>query len=182
MNTTKNTKMPLHLLGAASLAALAVTTALAGSNLDDPSFDTMPTTGLVIHKSPAAEDALEVKIASDNVHEGSGCLEIALPVKAYASVSFPLQQNSRVMDIQFAYRVEGEEDSVVTIGVQSFTMDGGFQSVDFRPLMSAEQMGAQWQVFRGRIQRAEGATHWQISVSINGPATVWLDQLEASPE
>lgn len=182
MNMTKNPNKPLHVLGAASLAALAVTTALAGSNLDDPSFDTMPMTGIAIHKSPAAEDALEVKITSDNVHEGSGSLEIALPIKAYASVSFPLQQSSRLMDIQFAYRVEGGEDSEVKIGLQSFTMEGGFQSVDFRPLMSPEQMGSDWRVFRGRIERAEGATHWQISVSINGPATVWLDQLEAAPE
>lgn len=157
-------------------------TAWAGTNLEDPSFDTMPNTGMVIHKSPEAEEALEVKITTDNPYEGSGCLEIALPVQAYASVSFPLQQNSSVMDLQFAYRVEGSPESTVKIGVQSFTMAAGFQNVDFKPLMAAEQMGPQWQVFRGRIERAEGATHWQISVSINGPATVWIDQLQASAE
>jgi len=182
MNTTKNTRTPLHILCAAVMAAMGLHSALAGTNLDDPSFDTMPRTGMVVHTSPEAEDALEVKIASDNVREGNGCLEIALPVPAYASVSFPFQQSAQAMDLQFAYRVETSGEGEIKIGVQSFTMDGGFKSVDFKPLMSPEQMGTDWKVFRGRIERAEGATHWQLSVAINGPATVWIDQLEASPE
>jgi hypothetical protein len=182
MNTTKNIRTPLSFLCAAAIAAVGVQAALAGTNLDDPSFDTMPEVGMVIHKSPAAEDALEVKIVSDNVHEGSGCLEISLPVSAYASVSFPLQQSARAMDLQFAYRVETSAEGEIKFGVQSFTMADGFQSVDFRPLMSPEQMGSAWRVFRGRIERAEGATHWQLSIAISGPGTVWIDQLEASPE
>lgn len=169
------------LLLAIAPAVLGITPASAGTNLDDPTLDSMPNTGMVIHKSPEAEGALEVRTASDNAHEGSGCLEIALPVPAYASVSFPLQQSSKVMDLQFAYRVETAGEGSVKIGVQSFTMADGFKNVDFKPLMSPEQMGPQWKVFRGRIEMAEGATHWQISVSINGPATVWLDQIEASP-
>jgi hypothetical protein len=177
-----NTKAPLHLVCAASLAALFTASTLAGTNLEDPNFETLPTTGMAVHKSPEAMDALEVKIVSDNTHEGSGCLQIALPVPAYASVSFPLVQSSKAMDLQFAYRVETGSAGEVKVGVQSFTMADGFKSVDFRPLMSPEQMGSEWRVFRGRIERSEGATHWQISVSINGPATVWIDQLEASPE
>jgi hypothetical protein len=182
MNTTKKIRTPLSFLCAAAIAAVGVQAALAGTNLDDPSFDTMPEVGMVIHKSPAAEDALEVKIVSDNVHEGSGCLEISLPVSAYASVSFPLQQSARAMDLQFAYRVETSAEGEIKFGVQSFTMADGFQSVDFRPLTSPEQMGSAWRVFRGRIERAEGATHWQLSIAISGPGTVWIDQLEASPE
>lgn len=182
MNRTKNTVRHIHALCAAGLAVFAVQISWAGSKLDDPSFDTMPTTGMVVHKSPEAEGALEVKIASENVREGNGCLEIALPLPAYASVSFPLQESSKAMDLKFAYRVETSGEGAVKIGVQSFTMADGFKSVDFKPLMSPEQMGPDWKVFRGRIEMAEGATHWQVSVSINGPATVWIDQLEASPE
>jgi hypothetical protein len=182
MNMKKNTRTPINILCAAGMAAMGLHSALAGTNLDDPSFDTMPTTGMVVHKSPEAESALEVKITSDNVREGSGCLEIALPVPAYASVSFPLQQSAEAMDLKFAYRVETSGEGAIKIGVQSFTMAGGFKNVDFKPLMSPEQMGPDWKIFRSRIERAAGATHWQLSISINGPATVWIDQLEASPE
>lgn len=154
----------------------------AGTNLDDPTFDTMPTTGISVFTSPAAEGALALSIAPENVHAGSGCLEIALPAPAYASVSFPLQQGSTAMDIQFAYRVEAAEGSEVKIGIQSFTMENGFHSVDFKPLVAPDQIGADWKVFRGRAERAEGATHWQVSIAINGPATVWIDELEALPE
>ncbi len=171
------------LLIAAAVTAIAATShAEPGTSLDDPSFDTMPKAGISIHKSPEAEQALVVETVSDNPHEGSGCLKISLPVAAYASVSFPLRQESQAMDIEFAYRVEASPEAVVKIGVQSFTMAGGFRSVDFKPVVAPGQYGPEWKVFRGRIERAEGATHWQLSVAINGPATVWLDRLEAQPQ
>lgn len=169
------------ILGAALALALNHP-APGGTHLDDPSFDTMPTSGIAKFTSPAAEQALSLRISSENPHSGDGCLEISLPVEAYASVSFPLQNQSESESLQFSYRVEIGDESEVKIGIQSFTMDGGFKSVDFRPLIAPIQMGLEWRTFRGRIERAEGATHWQISVAINGPATVWLDQMEAQPE
>jgi hypothetical protein len=166
----------------AALAAVFVHTALGGTNLDDPTFDTMPNTGIIIYTSPEAEGKLVVKTSEKNAHEGTACLEIALPVAAYGSVSFPLKNTSVAMELAFAYRVEAGDGAEVKFGIQSFTMEGGFKSVDFNPLMASDQMGPEWRVFRGRIERAEGATHWQISVAINGPATVWIDQIEVQPE
>jgi len=150
--------------------------------LPDPSFETMPEAGMTIHTSPEAEEALTVQVVEDGAHEGMGCLEIALPANAYASVSFPLDKDFTTGAVAFAFRGELAEGAEVKIGVQSYTMAGGFQSVEFKPMLTVGQITESWQVHRQAIERAEGATHWQISVAITGPATIWIDALEAEAQ
>lgn len=174
--------MKNHLIFGAVLTFTIAHAAVCGTNLDDPSFDSMPEAGISVFTTSEAEGQLIMKIVDEDVYEGSACLEIALPVAAYASVSFPLKNASASMDLEFAYRVEAGDGAEVKIGIQSFTMDGGFESVDFRPLVPPGQTGTEWKLFYGQIERAEAATHWQISVAINGPATVWLDEINAQPK
>ncbi len=167
------------LLLAASLGGLHAQNLLS---LPDPAFETMPEAGMAVHKSPEAEESLTVRVIDEGAHEGMGCLEIALPAKAYASVSFPLDKDFATGAVAFAFRGELAEGAEVKIGVQSYTMAGGFQSVDFKPMLTAEQITESWQIHRQAIERAEGATHWQISVAITGPATIWIDALEAEAQ
>lgn len=164
------------------VAALAATIATASAQnllqIADPGFETLPESGMAIYKSPEAEEAFEVKITEEGAKEGAGCLEIALPVAAYASVSFPLERSTDTASIRIAYKGELGEGADVKIGVQSYKMENGFESVDFKPLFASSQITPSWQVHKQAIQRAEGATHWQLSIGIKGPATVWIDELE----
>jgi hypothetical protein len=38
----------------------------------------------------------------------------------------------------------------------------------------------QTRILEQGIERAKDATHWQFSITIKGPATVWIDQLSAT--
>jgi hypothetical protein len=164
------------------LAALAATLSTVGAQnllqIADPGFETLPDSGMALFKSPEAEDALEVKIVEEGAMDGAGCLEISLPVAGYASVSFPLERSTDTASLRIAYKGELEERSDVNIGIQSYKMENGFESVDFRPLFASSQITGSWQVHKQLIQRAEGGTHWQLSIGIKGPAKVWIDGLE----
>lgn len=164
------------------LATLAATLAAAGAQnllqIADPGFETLPESGMAIFKSPAAEEALQVKVTDQGTMEGAGCLEIALPVAAYASVSFPLEHSTDTASLRIAYKGEVGDGGDVKIGIQSYKMENGFESVDYKPLFASSQITPSWQVHKQLIQRAEGATHWQLSIGITGPATIWIDELE----
>jgi hypothetical protein len=163
------------------MAALAATlTAASAQNLlqiADPSFETLPESGMVVHKSPEAQEALEINTTEGGM-DGQNCLEISLPVAGYASVSFPLGRSTDTASLQIAYKGELEEGSDVKIGIQSYKMENGFESVDFKPLFASSQITPSWQVHKQLIQRTEGASHWQLSIGIKGPAKVWIDGLE----
>jgi len=164
------------------MAALAATLTVASAQnllqIADPGFETLPESGMAIFKSPEAQEALEIKVAEEGAFEGAGCLEISLPVAGYASVSFPLERSTDTAGLRIAYKGELEEGSDVNIGIQSYKMESGFESVDFKPLFASSQITGSWQVHKQPIQRAEGGTHWQLSIGIKGPAKVWIDGLE----
>lgn len=166
------------------LAVIAATMAtLQAENLlqiSDPGFETLPTSGMVVHKGPGVDDSLKISIDPVNDLSGGNSLKISLPVAAHASVSFSLNSSYSNGSIRFGYRGELAEGADVKFGIQSFTMNGGFKSLDFRILLPSSHIGPQWNINEQPIQRAKGATHWQFAVSIKGPATIWIDELSAT--
>jgi hypothetical protein len=173
--------MKLKTLLVATLAA-TVTAANARNILQmaDPEFETLPTAGMVIYKSPGVGDALKIEIDPKNDLSGGNSLKISLPVAALASVSFPMDSSSANGSIRFGYRGELSAEADVKLAIQSYTMNGGFKSVDFKPLFPSSQISSSWNILEQGIERAKDATHWQFSITIKGPATVWIDQLSAT--
>jgi hypothetical protein len=166
------------------VVALAATVTAANARnileIADPEFETLPTAGMVIYKSPGVEDALKIEIDPENDLSGGNSLKISLPVAAFASVSFPMNSSSTNGSIRFGYRGDLGEGADVKFGIQSYTMSRGFESVDFKPLFPSSQISSSWDIHEQGIERAKEATPWQFSISIKGPATVWLDQLSAT--
>ncbi len=164
------------------LVAIALSIPLSNAEnllqIPDPRFESSALPGMAIHQSPEAKNALSVKVVNEGAMEGAGCLEISMPVAAYASVSFPLRRTSNTAALKIACKGDLGAGSDVKIGLQSYNMNPDFQNVDFKPFFGSSQITPSWQVHKQTIQRAEGATHWQVSIGIKGPATVWIDGLE----
>lgn len=164
------------------LVALVASISCAGAKnllqIADPAFESLPVSGMAIYKSPEAQNALDIKVVREGALEGAACLQISLPVAAYASVSFPLDRSSETGAMEIAYKGELGSGSDVKIGLQSYTMDSGFNSVDFKPLFDGSTITPEWRVHRQTIERAKEATHWQLSIGIKGPATIWIDGLK----
>ncbi|NDG71691.1 MAG: hypothetical protein EBY32_10400 [Proteobacteria bacterium] len=161
-------KIPLVLFLTLSVLTLANTFAENLLQIADGGFETLPQSDMAIYKSPEAQDALKIRVVNEGAFEDNGCLEIDLPVAAYASVSFPLKRSAKVASLRFAYKGELADGADVKIGIQSYKMENGFKSVDL--------------VHRQTIELTEEATHWQVSIAIKGPAKVWIDGLEVLSE
>ena len=82
----------------------------------------------------------------------------------------------------FAYTGELADGADVKIGIQSYKMENGFKSVDFKPFFDDSKITTNWEVHRQTIELTEEATHWQVSIAIKGPAKVWIDGLEVLSE
>lgn len=170
-----------HTLHPLSALIVSVVTVHAQSLLQipNPGFEALPESGMVVFKSPGAQDALIVKTAKVEGMQGTGCLEIDLPVAAYASVSFPLERSTDLANLKISYKSDLGMDANVKIGIQSYTMQNGFfESIDFKPLFDSTQITSFWQTHQQEIKRAEGASHWQLSIGITGPGTLWIDGLD----
>ena len=175
-------KLPLVL--SLTLTALSLTNSFADNLLQvaDGGFETLPESGMSIHKSPEAMDTLKVQVVSEGASVGNGCLEIDLPVAANASISFPLQRSSKVGTIRFAHKGELGGGASVKFGLQSFKMEDGFKQVEFKPFSQDSKITKNWDVHSQSINLAEGATHWQVSIAIKGPAKLWIDDMVVSGE
>ena len=175
-------KIPLVL--SLTLSVLTLANAFADNLLQiaDGGFETLPQSDMAIYKSPEAQDALKVQVVNEGAFEENGCLEIDLPVAAYASISFPLKRSAKVASLRFAYKGELADGADVKIGIQSYKMENGFKSVDFKPFFDDSKITMNWEVHRQTIELTEEATHWQVSIAIKGPAKVWIDGLEVLSE
>ena len=171
-------KTPLFLSLTLSVLMLANAFATNLLQVSDGGFEALPQGGMSIHKSQEAENALTVNVVHEGVFEGNACLEIDLPVAAYASVSFPLQRGFMLGSLRFAYKGEVADGAHVKIGLQSFKMVDGFNQVDFKLFFNESQITKNWNLHSRTIELAEGATHWQVSIGITGPAKVWIDGME----
>ena len=167
-----------------TLSVLTLANAFATNLLkvSDGGFEALPQDGMSIYKSQEAENALTFKVVHEGAFEGNACLEIDLPVAAYASVSFPLKGGFSLGSLRFAYKGEVADGAYVKIGLQSFKMIDGFKQVDFKLFFDESQISKNWNLHNGTIELAEEATHWQVSIGITGPAKVWIDGMEVRRE
>jgi hypothetical protein len=170
-----------HYLIAVCLALAGSSTALAADLfiLPDGSMDTLPEKGMQVYEPPATKGQAAISISTENPARGTGALKIACDSGVYASVSFPMSTARTTGRARVYLRGELTEADQITIGVQSFTMAGGFKSVSLVPVMDAKaRIGTDWQHITFDLKRDEAATHWQLSFVLKGPGVLWIDHLE----
>ncbi len=145
---------------------------------DEPSLDVQPTRGMVVYHPPQAEVRATVRIVNERTAKGPGCLEIDCPAGGYVSVSFPLRDDQTKGTVRFFLRGEVAGARELFIGVQNFTMDGGFKTVSAVPLVFAKNVDAKWTAIELPVARDPAATRWQLTFAVRGEGRLWIDQLE----
>lgn len=166
-------------------AYLALVLAFAGSAASadvlfktaETSLDAMPGAGMAVYQPPQAAAKAVVKISTERPAKGAGCLEIACPAEGYVSVSFPLRDEQTRGVVRFQLRGEVDEARELFVGVQNFTMDGGFKTISAVPRVFAKEVGGQWRSFELQIERDPAATRWQLTFAVRGPGRIWIDEL-----
>ncbi|HMO50830.1 MAG TPA: hypothetical protein PKE26_00725 [Kiritimatiellia bacterium] len=166
----------------AASVLMAYASATHAANLfvmPDGSMDSMPTKGMQIYEPPATKGNAAIAISTDNPAHGTGALKVECESGIYVSISFPMNNAIKTGRASVYLRGAISNAETVTVGLQSFTMDGGFKSVDFVPVMDAKnRIGTDWQKFTFDLERDSRATHWQLSFILKGPGILWIDQLE----
>ncbi len=165
------------------ISILAIGTSLAHASslliLPDGSMDRMPERGIQIYEPPATKGQASVSISTDTPARGTGSLKVECDGDVYVSISFPLSTAQNAGRVRVYLRGDVADAEEITIGVQSFTMAGGFQSVSFFPVIDARtRIDTEWQHFTFDLNRHDAATHWQLSFILKGPGVLWIDHLE----
>jgi len=166
----------------AAFALVAYASATHAADLfvmPDGSMDSMPERGIQIYEPPATKGQASLSISTDTPARGTGSLKVECEPGVYVSISFPMSTAKDTGRARVYLRGDVADAEQVTIGVQSFTMDGGFKSVDFVPVMDAKaRIGTEWQHITFDLRRHAAATHWQLSFILKGPGVLWIDHLE----
>jgi hypothetical protein len=145
--------------------------------LPEGSMEELPSTGMVVFEPDDSKEKATVSISKEDPADGEGSLEIKAPEGAYVSVSFPMSHTAAEGRLRFSLRGEVQPSDEFFVGVQSFTMDGGFKSVAFKPLVFPKQIGAGWRAFEFEVARDPAATHWQLTFAFKGPGRIAIDNL-----
>jgi hypothetical protein len=177
MKTIRPTASCLFLL----LASAGIAAAGDILALDDGGMEKMPDAkGIAIYEPEETKGKAKLKLDAVNPAEGDKSLRIEVPEGAYVSVSFPMTQEKAAATLRFSVRGKTAEAAEATIGIQSFTMESsGFREVEFKPLVLKDQFTKEWAAKELTVERNPNATHWQLSIALKGPATVWIDKLAA---
>jgi hypothetical protein len=147
--------------------------------MPDGSMDSMPQRGMQVYEPPATKYQASLDISTENPAHGTGALRVECEQGVYVSISFPMSTARNTGRARVYLRGDLVDAEEVTIGVQSFTMDGGFNSVSLIPVIDAKaRIGAEWQHYTFDLKRDPDATHWQLSFILRGPGVLWIDHLE----
>lgn len=173
----KSPVQPLLFAGALVCAALSPSASGQSVVVSDPYFESFSRSDLAIWEPDSTKGQAYVGISPLQPFEGSSSLMIQAPAGAMVSVSIPLKNSRDAASISLAVRGEVASAKDAKLSLVSFTTEGGYQQVEFKPVMLASDFGAPWRERDFILKRAEAATHWQLTLTLEGPGVVWIDAI-----